>query len=64
VAVATFSDPDTAPVPKFLMRILVRKIFKFENPTPATINATDTQQIFYCASALAVAFFRFLEPLS
>ena len=43
MAEVTFSDDEFAPVPKFGIRIRVRKIFKFENPTlvqtPTIIDA-------------------------
>jgi len=45
VAGVTFSDYDTAPVQKFWIRI--RNVFKFENPTPATIDVAEMQQCLY-----------------
>jgi len=51
VAGVTFSDSDSAPVPKFLNPFRVRKFFKFENPTlvqiPATIDANEILVCFY-----------------
>ena len=51
LAIVTFSDPDSSPVPKFLNWAQARNFFKFENPTavqtPATIDATESQQCFY-----------------
>jgi len=56
MAVVTFSDPDSAPAPKFLNSDAgpSPKNFSFENPTPvqtpAIIDATDIQQWFYLGS--------------
>ena len=46
VAGVTFTDSDSAPVPKFL----IRKFFKFENPTPVQTPATiiDPTVIYPC----------------
>jgi len=43
VAEVTFSASDSAPVPKmFRIQVRIRKIFKFENPTPfQTLAAID-----------------------
>jgi len=40
VAGVTFSDSDTAPVPKFLNLDLGAEIFQIENPTPVQIPLT------------------------
>jgi len=54
VAGITFSDSDSAPVPKFLNPVWnqVRQFFKFENPTPVQtpdtiINPTVIYPCFY-----------------
>jgi len=48
VAGVTFSDSDSAPVPKFWIRI--RKFFKFENPAPVQTSAIviDPTVIYQC----------------
>jgi len=59
------------PTPLLFQNVWIRiRVRKFSNLwirlqlDPVTIDAIEIQQNFYCASALAVAFFRFIEPLS
>jgi len=56
VAGVTFSDSDTAPVPKFMNPVPdpVRQFFKCENPTPVQTPATiiDPTLIYPCFSLI------------
>jgi len=56
MAVVTFSDSESAPVPKCLNPGPVQKIFKFVNPnlvqTLAIIDATEIQQCLYLRNAI------------
>ena len=55
VAWITFSDSDSAPVPKFWNRTWVRNCLKFKNLTlvqsPATIDATEIEQCLFRTEA-------------